>query len=169
MTLLRGFAPLVGETPHTLILGSMPGAASLAAAQYYAHPRNAFWSIVAGLTGVQAAAPYDERVAGLTASGFALWDVLGACERPTSLDSDIVAGSMMPNPVAALLAEHPGIALVACNGSAAFSLYRRFVAPTLPADREAPRVLRLPSTSPAHAARSVADKRAAWVEALRSR
>lgn len=63
--LLRGFPPVVDERARTLILGSFPSAQSLVADQYYANPRNAFWSITGELFGFDAAAPYDRRLAGL--------------------------------------------------------------------------------------------------------
>lgn len=82
---LTGLAPVVGEAPLILILGSMPGAASLAAAQYYAHPANRFWPLMALLfpeeTARLSSPDYEERLEGLRRSGVALWDTIGSCER----------------------------------------------------------------------------------------
>ena len=156
---LRAFPPLAAAGAHTLILGSMPGAASLAAGEYYAHPRNLFWPFMGELCGVAASASYVERTAALTAAGFALWDVLAACERAGSLDAAIVRDSVEVNDFATFFARHRGIGRVFCNGATAHSLFLRHVAGQL--DVALP-VWRLPSTSPANAGQSVASRRAAW-------
>jgi len=95
----RGFPPLLGESPHTLVLGSFPSVASLAAQQYYAHPRNAFWPIMGMLLGFDATLPYPERTRALTACGIALWDVIASCHRPGSRDDAIVGPSVEPNDI----------------------------------------------------------------------
>ena len=138
--LLRAFDPIADEHAHTLILGSMPGEASLQAGQYYAHSRNLFWPIVAEVMGFSADLPYPERCAALLAHGCALWDVLAACRRRGSLDTAIT--DARPNDIAGLLRRCPGIAAIGCNGTAAFTLLRRFQ----PALRERPglRIVRLP-------------------------
>lgn len=164
MPRLEGFPPIALPHAHTLILGSMPGAASLAAEQYYAHPRNGFWPIVCAVLDIDAAQPYAERARLFVERGYALWDVLGACRRKGSLDADIVPESMEVNDFAAFFAAHPGIARVFLNGTAAATLFRRHVAPGLD-DRIA--WLRLPSTSPANASWSYAAKLAAWQEIAR--
>ncbi len=162
----RGFAPVVGGTPRVLVLGSLPGAASLAAGQYYAHPRNAFWMIMGEIAGAAPALPYAERCARLVACGIALWDVCAAARRPGSLDSAIEPASVEPNDFAGLLAAHPCIGHVAFNGAKAAELYRRLVQPSLAgAPGRLPQIV-LPSTSPAHAGRSFASKLEAWCAAL---
>lgn len=143
-----------------LILGSMPGQASLQADQYYAHPRNAFWRIMGDLIGAGPALPYALRLEKLKAAGIALWDVIAVCERDGSLDSDILRASVCANDFQAFLAAHSGISRVFFNGAAAEASFRRHVLPGL-AGREL-QLLRLPSTSPAHAARSYVEKLAAW-------
>lgn len=140
----------------------MPGVASLRAGEYYAHPRNAFWPLMDVLLGLPRAAPYDERMAGLAAAGVALWDVLAQCDRPGSLDGAIVPGSIVVNPVARLCAEHPTLAVIALNGGTAARLFDRHVQGMLAMGGRSMRVLRLPSTSPAHAARTFEQKREAW-------
>ena len=89
MARIRSFPPIEGASAHTLILGTMPGAASLAAVQYYAHPRNAFWTILADLIGFDPQLDYVARTQRLVDAGIAVWDVLRSCERRGSLDSDI--------------------------------------------------------------------------------
>lgn len=141
----------------------MPGLASLAAQQYYAHPRNAFWPIMAELLGFDAALPYARRCAALKRAGVAVWDVLWACERPGSLDSAIVAGTETPNELVALLTRRSTIRSVMLNGGKADQAFRRHVLGELPAEvRERLTITRLPSTSPAHAARSFDEKLEAW-------
>ena len=160
---VTSFAALSRPFAKLLILGSMPGVASLTAQQYYAHPRNAFWPIMARVAGFDAAAPYDVRVAALTRAGVALWDVLQSCVRPGSLDSAIQAGTRVPNDFAAFFAAHPGIRLVCFNGAEAQQSFARYVLPGLPA--AGLRYVRLPSTSPAHAM-AFDRKLAAWHAAM---
>lgn len=139
-----------------LILGNMPGVASLAAQQYYAFGRNAFWRITGELFGFDHQAPYDDRVAALTGAGVAVWDVLRSCRRQGSLDSSVQPDSMVANDFAALFTRYPTISQVYFNGAAAEKNYRRLVAVSHPL-----RFHRLPSTSPAQTMH-FDDKLAAW-------
>jgi TDG/mug DNA glycosylase family protein len=159
----KGFPPISLPDARLLILGSMPGQASLAARQYYAHPRNAFWPIMGRLLGFDPAAAYADRATALRAAGIALWDVVHSCARPGSLDASIDRDSARINDFAAFFAAHPGISQVFFNGATAESLFRKAVLPSLAAP---PDLLRLPSTSPAHAALSFERKLAAWQEAI---
>ena len=158
--LVHGFPAELGAEPRSLVLGSMPGRASLLAGRYYAHPRNAFWPIMAALLGFSMDAPYPDRLACLQANGIGLWDVMAACERAGSLDADIVPASVRANDFAALFAVHRHIGRIFFNGAEAEKAFRRHVLPGLSAS--VPELYRLPSTSPAHAAMSFADKLAAW-------
>nr|WP_286206613.1 DNA-deoxyinosine glycosylase [Thauera linaloolentis] len=155
------FAPAARTDARVLVLGSMPGAASLAAAQYYAHPRNAFWPIMGALFGAGPALPYAERLARLNAAGVALWDVIAACERSGSLDSAITPASIEANDFARLFRESPAIGHVFFNGTTAETSFRRHVLNrvALPSGLQ---FTRLPSTSPAHAALGPEAKLAAW-------
>lgn len=158
---LRGFAPIAAADARVLVLGSMPSAASLAAQQYYAHPRNAFWPLMGELFGAGPGLPYAERAARLRAAGVAVWDVLAACRRDGSLDAAIDPASMQINDFPAFFAGHPGITQVFFNGGTAETVFQRWVLRRL--DPAAlPALVRLPSTSPAHAGRSFAQKLAAW-------
>lgn len=143
-----------------LVLGSFPGAASLQAAQYYAHPRNAFWPVMAALTGEAGLPerPYVERLQALRRHRIALWDAVAACRREGSLDTAIEAAE--PSDLRELVARLPELRAIACNGALAHKQ-------TLLAlgDVDLP-VLRLPSTSPAHAGQSLATKVAAWQAAV---
>lgn len=162
---VRGFPPLADVRARVLVLGSMPGIASLRVRQYYGHPRNAFWPIMAGIFDFDAAAPYAQRVAALLAHRVAVWDVLAACERPGSLDADIDARSIEVNDFTGLVGGLPELRRVCFNGAKAMELFRRRVSPQL--DIESPlELVPLPSTSPAHAGMSVAEKQRRWRQAL---
>lgn len=154
------FPHVARRDASVLILGSMPGAASLQAGQYYAHPRNAFWPIMRELLGFSATASYRERLEALQERRIALWDVIGSCERIGSLDSDIEPESMVVNDFEPFFAAHRRIVLVCFNGATAERYYRRHVEPA-GAGRNL-QCVRLPSTSPAHASLALPDKVAAW-------
>lgn len=159
--IVRSFAPIAAPDARILILGSMPGIASLEAGQYYAHPRNAFWPIIGALFGAGPDLPYAERVVRLTARGVAVWDVLRLCEREGSLDANI--RSEVPNDFAAFFTAHPAIRRIGLNGGKAAASFRRHAARHLP---EGAALHTLPSTSPAYAARSFAAKCEIWRAAL---
>lgn len=153
--LLDGLAPVVDERASVLILGSFPSVLSLAAGQYYANPRNAFWSILGEILGFDCTATYPRRVADLQAHRIALWDVLRSCRRIGSADAAIDPKSVVANDFDALLADYPAITRVYCNGAKAAGLFGRLApARLIPSQR-------LPSTSPAHAV-PLARKIAAW-------
>lgn len=156
MTRKRAFAPVVDARTRLLILGSLPGDASLAAAQYYAHPRNSFWHLTGGAIGRDLASlPYDERLETLRAAGVGLWDVIVGAERAGSLDTAI------RNPEAAdlrgLIGSLPRLSAIAFNGGLAARTGRR----VLGTSASALSLIDLPSSSPAHA-RPLADKERAW-------
>jgi hypoxanthine-DNA glycosylase len=152
--LLLGLPPVVGPAARLLILGSFPGQRSLQAAQYYAHPRNQFWPILAALLEEPLVGmPYEERLARVVARGIALWDVVGACRRPGSLDASIRDAAH--NDFDALFERLPGLRAVAFNGAAAAQREGLFAARGLA-------TIRLPSTSPAHAGVSFDAKLARW-------
>ena len=157
-SVLESFPPVAGPASRILILGSMPSEASLKAGQYYAHPRNLFWPIMGALLGAGPSLPYAERLEILQSSGVALWDSLQKCTRVGSLDSAIQ--NEVPNDFPAFFKSYPKIARVYFNGAKAEASFRRHVMPAL--DKPPPLLMRLPSTSPAHAAMSLADKIAAW-------
>ena len=140
----------------------MPGIASLRANQYYAHPRNGFWPIMESLWNIPATASYATRVRAVKQAGIAIWDVLASCERRSSLDSDIDPQSVVVNDFEQFFRTHRKISVIAFNGGTAAQLFRRHALPALgSAPRELPMV-QLPSTSPANARLTLADKRRAW-------
>ncbi len=160
MALIHSFPPAAARDAHTLILGSMPGDASLRAGEYYANPRNHFWKILGVLVGAGPELPYPARLEKLTGAGFALWDVLQSCERQGSLDSSIISSSITANDFATFLTAHPGIQRIFFNGTAAETAFRRFVIPALPALSCS--LHRLPSTSPANARFTLQHHLDAW-------
>jgi len=170
-SLSESFAPLVGKHMHTLILGTMPGQQSLQRQQYYAHQRNALWPILCAIVGndepsyeVHRLMSYEQRCVLVTQAGFALWDVLASCERPGSLDGSIVRHTEIPNAIPQLMARHPELHTIVCNGRTAEKLFKRHIVPQL----STPTVpmVSLPSTSPAMASLSLQAKYERWRVAL---
>ena len=151
---LVGLAPVVAAHTRLLVLGSFPSEASLAAGQYYAHPRNQFWTILSALWGIDLRAqPYARRLAEVRRRGLGIWDVYASCRREGSLDSAIEAAQ--PNDLAALVAHLPRLDAIAHNGGESARAMRL----TRTLARE---VVRLPSSSPANASWSLARKVQAW-------
>jgi len=170
--LARGFPPVAAGGAKILILGSLPGRASIAAGQYYAQPQNAFWRIMGALVGAGPELAYPQRLARLTASSIALWDVLAAGSREGSLDAAIVPSTALVNDFAALFERERAIEAVFFNGRTAEHLYRRRAVPRLPAPFARIPCHWLPSTSPAHAGMPLATKVERWsvlLEYLRPR
>lgn len=157
---IQSFPPIAAADARILILGSIPGQASLQANQYYAHPRNQFWSIMAELLTVAAPSDYTDRVAMLQKAGIALWDVMQSCYRPGSLDAAIAKDSIVANDFRAFFRLHPKISHVYFNGAAAEQSFKRLVEPNLTGQTLT--LQRLPSTSPAHAALSYRQKLDCW-------
>ena len=162
---IAGLPPIAAPSACLLVLGSMPSVASLAAGEYYAHPRNQFWPIVAEICGFDAAAPYPRRLAALAARRIAVWDVVASCVRAGSLDSGIDERSIIVNPFEEFVARHPAIRRICFNGRKAEAAWRRYVEPQLPAGRKLEYRL-LPSTSPAHAGMSYRRKLRVWRSAI---
>ncbi len=155
MTLKRAFDPVVDANTRLLILGSLPGDASLKAAQYYAHPQNAFWRLTGGVIGVDLAAlPYAERLDALKAAGVGLWDVIARANRSGSLDAAIRDAEAAD--LNLLVARLPRLRAVAFNGATSARIGRRTLIPA--ADLS---LIDLPSSSPAHT-RSFQSKAEAW-------
>jgi hypoxanthine-DNA glycosylase len=160
--LARCFPPVIGEDARVLVLGSLPGRASLEAQQYYAQPQNAFWRIMGALVGAGPELGYRQRLARLKSSSLALWDVLAAAQREGSLDAAIVRKTAIVNDFATLFERYRRIDLVCFNGRTAEELFRRRVLPSLPARFADVALHALPSTSPAHAGMPFALKLERW-------
>ena len=149
----RGLPPVIARDARVLILGSFPGEASLAARQYYAHPRNHFWPLLGAV--LDAPLPtlaYRERLATLRRHRIALWDTIVSCVRKGSLDGSIRNAERAE--VARVHRAAPDLQLVCFNGKTS--------ARAEPVWREAGyATLVLPSTSPAYT-RPFSEKLAAW-------
>lgn len=152
------YPPVADEKARILVLGTMPGAESLRQGFYYAHPRNAFWRILAEIFHEELPAGAEAKKLLLLRNGIALWDTLRSCEREGSLDSAI--RSPAPNDIPGLLESCPKIKRICFNGTASERLFMRSIGPL-----EGVEMLRLPSTSPAHTL-PYAEKLAAWKAAI---
>ena len=137
-------APVGSTDARLLILGSLPGEASLKAQRYYAHPQNQFWRLLGAALGEDLASlEYDMRLHRLAMRGVALWDVVGEARRQGSLDGAI--REAQANPLSDYVATHPRLAAVAFNGQTAARLGRMALAETSDL-----RLIDLPSSSPAY-------------------
>ena len=159
-SLIKSFAPIEDSKAKILILGSIPSQTSLLAKQYYAHNRNAFWSIMGDLIGATQTLPYTQRIQILQSNGIALWDVLASCTRESSLDSDIDKTSVCPNNFRLFLSTHRNITDIFFNGATAEKYFNKLVLHRLKPNLI--RYTRLPSTSPAHATLTYNQKLNAW-------
>ncbi len=158
--MLSGLPPHVGRQTRLVVLGSFPGAASLASGQYYAHPRNQFWRIVGQLLGTDLVAlDYGARLARIEQFGLGLWDIYARCRREGSLDAAIEDGEL--NDLSTLRRRAPQLKAVAHNGGESARAMRVTAALGLI-------VHRLPSTSPANASWSFERKLAAWRSAFQA-
>lgn len=162
-TQVTSLPPRVLANCQVLVLGSLPGVASLQASNYYAHPRNLFWPVMGSLLGVNWTSDLEQRVQSLLHHRIGLWDVIGRCERRGSLDTAIVKKSIQPNPVADLVATLTQLRVIACNGQAAYHAWQRYIEPKLV---RIPLVYLLPSTSPANASWSLTALTRAWAVAI---
>lgn len=158
----EGFSPLHSQHCRVLILGSMPGQISLKRQQYYAHSRNVFWKIMSDVLHFPTESTYDSAVKILLNNRIALWDVMQCCFRPGSLDSAITEKSVVPNNFERFYSACPQITVVFFNGQKARDTYMKHVIPTLSDKHQKIDSQLLPSTSPAYAAMTYANKYKQW-------
>ena len=158
----NSFSALYRNDSRILILGSLPGKRSIAEQQYYAHPRNAFWSILELVTGVSADEAYSVRVDAALDAQIALWDMVAQAVRSGSLDSDIRKETVLFNPIDELLLTLPRIEKVILNGGEAARLFKRAGFDKF-CQAQNIEWVQLPSTSPAHASLSLEGKRERWL------
>jgi TDG/mug DNA glycosylase family protein len=151
---LTGLAPVIDRQTRILLLGSFPGEASLAAQQYYGHPRNHFWALLSAVLNIDLVAmPYPRRLNALLAEHIGLWDVIAGCERSGSLDSAI--RNAQHNDFAPLKKRCPNLRRVCFNGKTSGKLEAAFAEAGF-------ETLVLPSSSPANARWSFEQKLTAW-------
>ncbi len=160
--MLKSFEPIVNNESEILILGSMPGIKSLEAQEYYAHPQNRFWKIMAILCNYSDLEKKDYKVKTKTILGnkFALWDTIRSCSRKGSLDSNIQ--NIKPTDIKSLLKKYPNIKKICCNGAKSYSLFLKY-------SKDIPsyvKVIQLPSTSPANAKYSLTKLLKEWEAVL---
>ena len=156
----EGFDPIVGKTAKVLILGTFPSEESLKQKQYYAHPRNLFWDMIAAICGTDKVDDYENRCDLVRSEGIAIWDVLKSCEREGSSDGRIRRGFII-NDISGFISDHP-VGVIFFNGKKAALLFKQYVdLAILPSQ---PQLLVLPSTSPANAALSKQHKLERWLE-----
>lgn len=156
------FPPVADARTRVLVCGSLPGDRSLAAQQYYAHPQNQFWRLIAAAIDRQdlPALPYEARLAALLTARIGLWDAVASATRAGSTDAAIAQAE--PNDLATLAAALPDLRAIAFNGATAHRLGLRQLGDH--ATRWA--ILPLPSSSPLHTVGLTA-KLPAWLS-LRS-
>lgn len=150
------FPPVTRSDTRLLVLGSLPGRASLAAGRYYANPRNLFWRLIGAAIGREIEPlDYGARLVALLDAGVGLWDTVAAAERPGSLDADIRLHAA--SDLAALVAALQDLRAIAFNGATAARIGRKAlgVAPGVT-------LIDLPSSSPAYASLAYDRKREAW-------
>jgi TDG/mug DNA glycosylase family protein len=157
--LRAGFPPVLAPDTRILILGSFPGEASLAAQQYYAHPRNQFWRLLSAILGEDLVSlPYEERLKRLQAHGIGLWDVIDVCAREGSLDTAI--RHAQANDFSVLKHQCPALQRVCFNGKTSGKFEPQFAAAGF-------ETLVLPSSSPANAQLTFEEKLAVWEKMIR--
>jgi len=168
MSFSQSFEPVFQPDARVLILGSMPGVASLDKQEYYAHPRNLFWSFLAEIFSEPLPQSYANKLDLLRRNRLALWDVLASCDRPGSLDSSIVVSSEQPNDFPSLLKQLPALRGIVFNGKKAEASFRKHV--RLDASECGTRLqtICLPSTSPANAAQAKEMKLFEWRQVMES-
>ena len=139
----RCFAPLAGKEPKVLILGTMPGKASLEKRQYYGYKYNAFWKLMFDILGVPPGKSYKDRTKLLKSGSVALWDVISSCQRKGS--SDTAIKNTIYNDISGFLDKHKSIKAVFLNGKAAHKAFIKAVS-----GKTGAKVFAMPSTSPAN-------------------
>lgn len=155
--MIHGFPLVVGEQPKLLILGSMPSVVSLKQQEYYGFKHNRFWKIISRYFDVEFDS-YETKLQTLKKHHIALWDVIGACEREGSLDSNIHSEEV--NPIDQVLKTYPTLQMVICNGKKSYDLFQKHFH-NLDVD-----ATYLPSTSNANQTIREADLFEKWFAAL---
>jgi double-stranded uracil-DNA glycosylase len=150
-----GLPPIARPDTRLFILGSLPGDASLAAGQYYAHPQNQFWRLLGSVIDEDLRPmTYDERLECVARHRVGLWDVIGSAIRAGSLDQAIRLANH--NRVEQLVQAFPELEAIAFNGGTSAAIGRKLIG-----SGHRLTLIDLPSSSPANT-RPFAEKAAAW-------
>lgn len=162
MAKCKSFSPSVNNKSKILILGSMPGVKSLTEQQYYAHPQNRFWKLMALICNNKDLSnkDYQEKLNILLEHGIALWDVIKSCDRAGSLDTDIK--NEVPNDIERLLTKYPNIKKNFLNGNKSYTAFKKY----FPNILSKYNCYKMPSTSPANARYRLDDLYEVWGKAL---
>jgi hypoxanthine-DNA glycosylase len=156
MSRKRSFPHVTDAHTRILILGSLPGEASLAQSEYYAHPQNKFWALMSDVIDTDLVSlPYAQRLETLLKNGVGLWDVVAEARREGSLDSNI--REHIHNDLTRLLTTLPQLRVIAFNGGTA----ERLGLKALGDIASNYRIIKLPSSSPAYT-RPYAEKKREW-------
>ena len=158
----KGFPPVAGKRPRVLILGSLPSRQSILRQQYYAHPRNTFWPVIAAVLQADLSTSYRQKTTAVRKAGIAIWDVLDSSVRPGSMDAAIVESTARANDIIGFLQRHDGIRAIFFNGQTAARLFHKRMRQDLAGLARPIDLHTMPSTSPAHAALSLQQKIERW-------
>lgn len=148
------FDPVWDGESKILILGSFPSVKSREQMFFYGHPRNRFWTVISMLLGVEVPVTIDEKKDVLLNNHIALWDVIASCDIYGSADSSIK--NAVPNDIGFII-ENSKVRRIFTNGATADKLYRKYILPSTGIE-----AVRLPSTSPANAAKGVDELVKEW-------
>jgi hypoxanthine-DNA glycosylase len=159
---LQSFQPAIDENSKILILGSMPGLKSLEMQQYYAHPQNRFWKIMASIckNNQLVMSDYNDKIKILLMYKIALWDTLKYCDRKGSLDYNIK--NEIPNDIYGLLKKYPNINTICLNGLKSSNVFQKYFLDL----KQQYKIFNFPSTSPANAKYSINDLLEKWIIAF---
>ena len=153
------FPPISDAETQVLILGTLPGDRSLELGEYFAHPRNRFWKIIAGITGNPVPVEYDRKLDLLHKTGIGVWNVLHKARRKGSLDGAIQDG--VPNDIPGFIEKHQQLKVIAFDGKKAEALFNRYFL-----RRSDIAYVSLPACSPANARFNLDILCEKWMEIL---
>ena len=159
---VKAFAPIIGNLPNILILGTIPGKESLRRNEYYAHPRNIFWRLLYSLFDTRPNTDYISKTYFIKQKQICIWDVCFAGFRISSLDKDIK--KEIPNDINQFVKSNPTICIIAFNGKKAEKLYDKYFNRLNHIT-----YLSLLSTSPTNASYTFDEKFKNWKEIILSR
>ena len=151
--IIHPIEPVYDKNSRILVLGSFPSVKSREEGFFYGHPQNRFWRVMASVLDAPTPSTIEEKRDLLIENNIALWDVIHSCEIKGSSDSSIE--NVTANDLREIISRG-NIRAIYCNGSTAYSLFEKYIKPTLENfGLVNPNAILLPSTSPANAAWSL--------------